>query len=89
MDTSTPPAEACAMQLAEALALVPIAVTLTLSMVPIFTPLGMATVRVAVPDAPPASDSDVGEIVRLQLALSAVVKEYVSETPPSFLTVTV
>jgi hypothetical protein len=89
MDTSTPPAEACAMQLVEALALVPVAVTRTLSLVPISAPLGMATVRVAVPEAPAASGSDVGEIVRLQLALSAVVKEYVSETPPSLLTVTV
>jgi len=49
----------------------------------------MVTVSVAVPDAPPASDSNEGEIVRLQPALSVVLREYVSGTAPSFLTVTV
>jgi hypothetical protein len=51
----------------------------------------MVTLSVAVPEAPAASESDVGEIVGFQLgdALSAVVKLYVFWTLPVFVTVTV
>jgi hypothetical protein len=60
-----------------------------LSLAPFAAPLGMVTLSVAVPEAEAASVSDVGEIVRLQPALSAVVREYVFWTLPVFVTVTV
>ena len=67
-----------------------VAVTRTLSLALFSALADMVTVSVAVPEAPATSGKGVeGERLSDQPALSAVVREYVSETLPVFVTVTV
>ena len=79
----------CAVQLAELLTPVPVAVTVMLSIVPPIAFEGTVTLSVAVPLFPGDRVSDVGETLGDHPALSMAVKEYVSEMLPVLVTVTV
>jgi hypothetical protein len=71
----TLPVTACAVQLAEPLTPVPVAVTVMLSIVPSTASDGMVTLSVAVPLLPADTVSEVGETLGDHPALSVTIKE--------------